>query len=121
MRVIDQYTVKEIMSDENLKEVAYKETMERKEVLNKVDELLVSSYQYMNVHKVAELYEVSANRIVEVLDIDRGMLKEMNVLISRKDVLQTGFLLKDYESDFAKELRSQISTFKDIALKHRNI
>lgn len=114
MRVIDQYTVKEIMSDEKLKELAYKETIGRQEILEKVDELLDNSYQYINVYEVANLYEVSANKVVELLDIDGEVSEEdINLLVSRRDVLHMGFLLSDVESEVARVMKTQLVSIKD--------
>ncbi|WP_077324639.1 hypothetical protein [Virgibacillus siamensis] len=111
-RIIEQYTAKEIMSSERLQHLAKEEMLQRVKVLYKVKEILSFPRDgYINISNVAEFYEVEESKVSSLLGIAEELEGELNLLVSKMDMLNVGFLLN--ESVVAQELRNQVVNIRD--------
>jgi hypothetical protein len=110
-RIIEQYTPMEIVGNEELQRKAKEEMIQRVKVLDKVEEILTLPREgFISITKVAELYEVEEIELFSLLGAEE-LEGELNVLVSRMDILRIGFLLT--ESEVAQELRNQITNIRD--------
>lgn len=114
MKMLEQYTVEEIFGDSRLRELFLIQNHRSLEVLEKVKELLTfPSDSFVNIQKVAELYEVHEESISQLMmDFGQEILEDncyegkSNVLFSWRAMLRIGLLLND--SEIAEEVRSQL-------------
>lgn len=110
-RIIERYTTMEIVGNEGLQRQAKEEMLQRVKVLDKVEEILTFPHDgFISITKVAELYEVEELEVFSLLSAEE-LEGELNVLVSRMDILRIGFLLT--ESEVAQELRNQVTNIRD--------
>lgn len=113
-RITEHYTPREIMYDERLKRLAHEEMLHRNRVLDNVNEILTFHREgFINIKRVAELYQVEESKVFKLLEVPEELAGEINLLVSKNDMLNVGFSLTD--SDVAKELRKQVRRVEDIA------
>lgn len=110
-RIIEQYTPMEIVGNEELQRKAKEEMLQRVKILDKVEEILTLPREgYIGITTVAKLYEVEEIELFNLLGAEE-LEGELNVLVSRMDILRIGFLLT--ESEVAQELRNQVTNNRD--------
>ncbi|OHR72174.1 hypothetical protein HMPREF3291_22505 [Bacillus sp. HMSC76G11] len=110
-RIIEKYTPMEIVGNEELQRQAKEEMLQRVKGLEKVEEIFtLPREEYFSITMVAELYEVEESEVFTLLGAEE-LEGELNVLVSRMDILRIGFLLK--VSEVAQELRNQITNIRD--------
>ncbi|MGG1632340.1 hypothetical protein [Rossellomorea sp. NRS-1567] len=110
-KVIEKYTPMEILGNEELQRQAKEEMLQRANVKGNVNEIINSpSEGYTSICKVAELYEVAEAELFSLFGAEE-LEGEVNILVSKMNMIQVGFLLT--ESEVAQELRNQVKSVRD--------